>query len=166
MPPRYLLTPFLNIPPPLPISFHSGNFPSSLESNSKDKLLHWCHGAPGVIYSLIFAHQVFRDERYLQLAVDCGEVIWRRGILRKGYGLCHGVAGNAYAFTTLYRFTRDRKYAYRASMFAKWIFDYGKHGCRQPDRPCSLFEGLAGAVLFLYEMNDIETARFPAFDLT
>jgi len=146
--------------------FSSGNFPSSLESGSKDKLLHWCHGAPGVIYSLLFAHRVFADPNYLQLAVDCGEVIWRRGILRKGYGLCHGVAGNAYAFVALLHVTRDRKYAYRASMFAKWMFDYGKHSCRRPDRPCSLFEGLAGTLLFLYEMDDLEAARFPAFDLT
>ena len=109
---------------------------------------------------------MFGDEKYFQSALQCGEVIWRRGILRKGYGLCHGVAGNAYAFAALFRLTGDRKYAYRASMFAKWIFDYGKHGCRRPDRPCSLFEGLAGTVLFLFEMNDLESARFPAFDLT
>ena len=137
-----------------------------MESGSKDKLLHWCHGAPGVIYSLLFAQRVFADPKYLQLAVDCGEVIWRRGILRKGYGICHGVAGNAYAFIALLHATRDRKYAYRASMFAKWIFDYGKHSCRRPDRPYSLFEGLAGTLLFLYEMDDLKAARFPAFDLT
>lgn len=25
--------------------------------------------------------------------------------------------------------------------FAEWCFDYGKHGCRTPDTPMSLFEG-------------------------
>jgi len=148
------------------LKFPSGNYPSSLESDDKDKLIHWCHGAPGVIYALAFAYRVFNDEKYLQHAVDCGEVIWRRGILRKGYGLCHGVAGNAYAFLTLRRLTKDPKYTYRASMFGKWMFDYGKHGCRVADRPQSLFEGMAGTMHFLNDMRDLDAARFPAFDLT
>lgn len=37
--------------------FRSGNFPSSL-SNESDRLVHWCHGAPGVIHMLIMAHKV------------------------------------------------------------------------------------------------------------
>lgn len=37
--------------------FRSGNFPSSL-SNESDRLVHWCHGAPGVIHMLLMAHQV------------------------------------------------------------------------------------------------------------
>lgn len=149
------------------LKFSSGNYPSSLESGDKDKLIHWCHGAPGVIYALVFAHLVFGDGEYLKRAVECGDVIWRRGILRKGYGICHGVSGNAYAFLTLHRLTKDPKYAYRASMFAKWMFDYGKHGCRIADRPLSLFEGMAGTIHFLREMRgNLDESRFPAFDLT
>ncbi len=37
--------------------FRSGNFPSSL-SNESDRLVHWCHGAPGVIHMLIMAYKV------------------------------------------------------------------------------------------------------------
>lgn len=37
--------------------FRSGNYPSSL-SNETDRLVHWCHGAPGVIHMLIMAHKV------------------------------------------------------------------------------------------------------------
>lgn len=37
--------------------FRSGNFPSSL-SNESDRLVHWCHGAPGVVHMLIMAHKV------------------------------------------------------------------------------------------------------------
>lgn len=47
-------------------------------------------------------------------AVDCGEVIWQRGLLRKGYGICHGTAGNGYAFLSLYKLTQEKKYLYRA----------------------------------------------------
>ncbi|MEQ2199091.1 Glutathione S-transferase lancl1, partial [Xenoophorus captivus] len=84
---------------------------------------------------------VFKEEKYLKEAVDCAEVIWQRGLLRKGYGICHGTAGNGYAFLTLYKFTQEKKYLYRACKFAEWCLDYGTHGCRIPDRPYSLFEG-------------------------
>jgi len=41
-------------------------------------------------------------------------VLWNRGLLRKGYGICHGVAGNAYGFLTAYQLTGDQKYIYQA----------------------------------------------------
>ncbi|KAK7117987.1 hypothetical protein R3I94_021734 [Phoxinus phoxinus] len=144
--------------------FRSGNYPSSL-SNESDRLVHWCHGAPGVLHTLLMAHKVFRDEKYLRDAVDCGELIWQKGLLRKGYGICHGTAGNGYAFLSLYQLTHDKKYLYRACKFAEWCLDYGKHGCRIPDRPYSLFEGMAGAVHYLSDVLQPEGSRFPAFEL-
>lgn len=144
--------------------FRSGNYPSSL-SNETDRLVHWCHGAPGVIHMLIMAHGVFKEEKYLRDAAECGEVIWQRGLLRKGYGLCHGTAGNGYAFLSLYHATQDKKYLYRACKFAEWCLDYGTHGCRIPDRPYSLFEGMAGAVHYLSDVLQPDGSRFPAFEL-
>lgn len=58
--------------------------------------------------------QVFKEEKYLKEAAECGEVIWQRGLLRKGYGICHGTAGNGYAFLSLYKLTQEKKYLYRA----------------------------------------------------
>ncbi|XP_042569947.1 lanC-like protein 2 isoform X2 [Cyprinus carpio] len=144
--------------------FRSGNYPSSL-SNETDRLVHWCHGAPGVLHMLIMAYKVFRDEKYLRDAAECGEVIWQRGLLRKGYGLCHGTAGNGYAFLSLYHATQDKKYLYRACKFAEWCLDYGTHGCRIPDRPYSLFEGMAGAIHYLSDVIQPEGSCFPAFEL-
>ncbi|KAM3849642.1 lanC-like protein 2 [Diretmus argenteus] len=144
--------------------FRSGNYPSSL-SNESDRLVHWCHGAPGVVHMLIMAYKVFKDEKYLKEAAECGEVIWQRGLLRKGYGICHGTAGNGYAFLSLYQLTQDKKYLYRACRFAEWCFDYGTHGCRIPDRPYSLFEGMAGAIHYLSDIAEPEASRFPAFEL-
>lgn len=144
--------------------FRSGNFPSSL-SNESDRLVHWCHGAPGVIHMLIMAHKVFKEEKYLKEAAECAEVIWQRGLLRKGYGICHGTAGNGYAFLSLYKLTQEKKYLYRACKFAEWCLDYGTHGCRIPDRPYSLFEGMAGAIHYLSEMGEPEASCFPAFEL-
>ncbi|XP_074214651.1 lanC-like protein 2 isoform X2 [Camelus bactrianus] len=120
--------------------FRSGNYPSSL-SNETDRLVHWCHGAPGVIHMLMQAYKVFKEEKYLKDAMECSDVIWQRGLLRKGYGICHGAAGNGYSFLSLYHLTQDKKYLYRACKFAEWCLEYGAHGCRIPDRPYSLFEG-------------------------
>nr|XP_020746406.1 lanC-like protein 2 [Odocoileus virginianus texanus] len=47
--------------------FRSGNYPSSL-SNETDRLVHWCHGAPGVIHMLMQAHKV--SARAAHLAPD------------------------------------------------------------------------------------------------
>ncbi|KAF0309504.1 LanC-like protein 2 [Amphibalanus amphitrite] len=141
----------------------SGNYPSSLESVLSDRLVHWCHGAPSFSHMLCLAYKVFGDDRYLQLAREAAEVVWRRGLLKKGYGLCHGAAGNAYTFLHVYQLTKDAKYLYWAARFAEWCSQYGKHGCRTPDRPLSLFEGVAGTVCFLADMQRPETARFPTF---
>lgn len=60
--------------------------------------------------------QAFRVPQYLGDALECGEVVWWYGLLKKGYGLCHGAAGNAYTFLALYRHTQDPKHLYRACM--------------------------------------------------
>lgn len=54
----------------------------------------------------ILLFKVFKNERYLNTAVQCGEVIWQRGLLKKGCGICHGVAGNAYSFLSLFQLTK------------------------------------------------------------
>ncbi|XP_041365618.1 lanC-like protein 2 isoform X2 [Gigantopelta aegis] len=148
----------------LTLRFPSGNCPSSIGSNT-DKLVHWCHGAPGWIHMFVLAYKTYKDEKYLKAAKDCAQVIWQRGLLKKGYGICHGLAGNAYAFLTMYKLTGDMAYLYKAYKFAEWCFDYGKHGCRTPDRPFSLFEGMAGTIYFLADLLDPQHAQFPAFEL-
>ncbi|XP_043273846.1 glutathione S-transferase LANCL1 [Venturia canescens] len=145
------------------LKYPSGNFPSSLGSSS-DKLVHWCHGAPSTSMFFLEAHKVFGKESYLQTAIECGEVVWSRGILKKGYGLCHGVAGNAYTFISLYQHTNDLKYLYRACKFAQLCRE-AKDYDRVPDRPFSLFEGLAGVIYFLVDLCQPKLAKFPAYTL-
>uniref|UniRef100_A0A8C8DZJ0 Glutathione S-transferase LANCL1 n=1 Tax=Oryzias sinensis TaxID=183150 RepID=A0A8C8DZJ0_9TELE len=142
----------------------SGNYPPCI-GDERDLLVHWCHGSPGVIYMLLQAHKAFGVPQYLEEALQCGEVVWKWGLLKKGYGLCHGAAGNAYAFLALFRQTQDPKHLFRACMFADWCMNYGKHGCRTPDTPFSLFEGLAGTIYFLADILQPFKARFPGFEL-
>ncbi|NWW37147.1 LANC1 protein, partial [Panurus biarmicus] len=146
------------------LKFPSGNYPPCI-GDTRDLLVHWCHGAPGVIYMLVQAYKVFGEQQYLNDALQCAEVIWQHGLLKKGYGLCHGTAGNAYAFLALYNLTQNMKYLYRACKFAEWCLSYGQHGCRTPDTPFSLFEGMAGTIYFLADLLVPTKARFPAFEL-
>ncbi|XP_015905852.1 glutathione S-transferase LANCL1 isoform X2 [Parasteatoda tepidariorum] len=148
----------------LSLQYPSGNFPSSLGSKT-DKLIHWCHGAPGVVHLLLLAYETFHEEKYLEASKQCSDVVWKRGLLRKGYGICHGVAGNGYTHLRLFQVTKDVKYLWRAVKFAEWCFDYGKHGCRTPDRPLSLFEGFAGTIYYLLDLLEPLNAAFPAFQL-
>ncbi|XP_019872798.1 lanC-like protein 2 isoform X2 [Aethina tumida] len=147
------------------LKFKSGNFPSSL-GREQDKYVQWCHGAPGFLYMFSKAYTVFRDEKYLNLALTCGDVIWNRGLLRKGYSICHGVAGNGYCFLELYQLTRDEKHLYRAIRFGEWCVDYTKrHEEKFPDRPLSLYEGIAGPLYFLLDLQHPMSAKFPGFSL-
>ncbi|KAJ6643463.1 Adenosine deaminase-like protein [Pseudolycoriella hygida] len=143
--------------------FKSGNLRSSLGSND-DKLVHWCHGAPGAIYMFIEAHTVFGAQEYLDAAIKSADVIWERGILKRSYSLCHGVSGNAYALMSIYEKTKNIKYLHRALLFARWCFDYGTKNTTRPDRPLSLFEGLAGVLYMLYDFVG-SSPKFPAFEL-
>ena len=71
----------------------------------------------------VFLSQTYNDSRYLEAAERCCEVTWHRGLLKKGYGLCHGAAGNAYAFLALFRLTHNQKHLYRACkvrLISKW----------------------------------------------
>jgi len=144
--------------------FPSGNGPSSLKSKSEDVLVQWCHGAPGWVQLFALSYKIYKDEKYFNAALKFGNVIWRRGLLTKGYGLCHGAAGNAYAFLSLFHLTSNHKYLYYAYKFAEWCCDYGRHDVGTPDRPFSMFEGLAGTIYFLVDMLDPNTAAFPGYD--
>ncbi|CAK9829125.1 LanC-like protein 2 [Anthophora retusa] len=144
------------------VRYPSGNFPSIMGSSS-DQLVHWCHGAPGMTMLFCLAHKVYQDENFLETAIQCGDVVWSRGLLRKGNGICHGVAGNAYTFLCLFQVTKDLKYLHRASKFAQWCLS--PHLERIPDRPHSLFEGLSGTIYFLIDMQHPLSAKFPAYTI-
>lgn len=144
------------------LQYPSGNFPSSIGSHS-DRLVHWCHGAPGMSMLFCLAYEIYREQKFLEIAMQCGEVVWQRGLLKKGYSICHGVSGNAYTFLCLFQQTKDVKYLYRACKFAEWCTDHGTHQNRTPDRPFSLFEGLAGVIYFLIDMQHPSGAKFPAY---
>mmetsp|Transcript_89525 Transcript_89525/g.239390 ORF Transcript_89525/g.239390 Transcript_89525/m.239390 type:complete len:219 (+) Transcript_89525:3-659(+) len=145
--------------------FPSGNLPC-VAGDRDDELVHFCHGAPGVIPMLLKAWKELRRQDCLEAALRAGDVIWQRGLLRKGPGICHGVAGNGYAFLSLFRATGDPKHLHRALQFGVFLFSKrAQKGSRTPDAPYSLFEGIAGSVCFLLDLEDPPRSAFPLFEL-
>lgn len=120
-------------------------------------LVHWCHGAPGIIPVLVEAARVYEADRlgYLWLAQDLArKVVWTYGLLStKGWGLCHGVGGNGYAFLDVYHASGEKKYLNMARHFAHWFSsEEAKETQFQPDRPFGLFTGLGGAIVYLSDV--------------
>jgi len=76
----------------------------------------WCHGAPGVVVSL--ARLARGDADLAELLLAGGELTWQAGPLVKGAGLCHGTAGNGFAFLKLFELTQDEEWLQRARRFA------------------------------------------------
>jgi lantibiotic modifying enzyme len=77
--------------------------------------LQWCHGAPGIVASAM----PYLDE---ELLLGGAELTWRAGAhgSEKGAGLCHGTAGNGYAFLALFERTGDELWLERARAFAMY----------------------------------------------
>ncbi|KAG7649427.1 LanC-like protein GCR2 [Arabidopsis thaliana] len=148
--------------------FPSGNYLSS-EGSESDRLVHWCHGAPGVALTLVKAAQVFKTKEFVEAAMEAGEVVWNRGLLKR-VGICHGISGNTYVFLSLYRLTGKPEYLYRAKAFASFLLDKSEKlisegQMHRGDRPFSLFEGIGGMAYMLLDMNDPTQALFPGYEL-
>lgn len=149
---------------------HDGNFPASAtvgDTRVQDnELVHWCHGAGGVVYLLAKAFLLWQDDKYLIACRRVAELIWQKGLLKKGPGLCHGIAGNGYVFLLMYRLTDEELYLHRAIQFSSFLENPSfKHNSRVPDNPYSLFEGTAGTVCFLGDLLEPKQAAFPFCDI-
>lgn len=113
-------------------------------------LMQWCHGAPGVVISL--AHYPLRRSADLEaLLLGAGHATWAAGPLTKGLGLCHGTAGNGYAFLTLYRRTGDPLWLARARAFAMHAITQQADMRQQHGRGrYTLWTGDAGLAVYLW----------------
>ncbi|XP_055601727.1 lanC-like protein 3 homolog [Uranotaenia lowii] len=142
-----------------------GNFPTRLQGSNK-KIFHRCHGCSGAVYLLAKSYLLFKDDKYLDACRKCAESVWRNGLLYKGPGICHGIAGNGYVFLLMYRLTGEALFLHRASKFAEFLStEQFNREARQPDRPYSLYEGLAGTVCFLSDLLEPSKAYFPFMDV-
>ena len=101
--------------------------------------LQWCAGAPGIVHGA----GDYLDE---DLLVAGAELVWKAGPHgeEKGPGICHGTAGNGYAFLKTFKRTGDEKWLDRARRFAM-------HALAQAERMqprYSLWTGDVGAAIY------------------
>ena len=117
----------------------------------------WCHGAPGIITTI-------GDLLPWELALAGGELTWRAGPLRKGPGLCHGTAGNGFAFLRLHALTGDAMWLDRARRFAIHAVAQVRRERETVGRGrYSLFTGDIGVALYLRACLDA-VPDFPVID--
>lgn len=154
----------------------SGNLDSSIKAITRtgrtDRLVHWCHGAPGHILLLIKGYEVYKEDSLKQHAIQLADdIVWKRGLLRKGIGLCHGISGNAYPLLAIARVMDDS--SIRRSMMTARAHAFARFGLKKldelegvPDAPYSVYNGLGGlCTLFLDLLVDGGVnARFPLYD--
>jgi hypothetical protein len=125
--------------------------PSWLLPTRAGFLVQWCHGAPGFLTSLA----ALADSRLDDVLIAGGELIWAAGPLTKGPGLCHGTAGNGYAFLKLFVRTGDERWLERARAFAMHAIaqserDAATYGVRR----YSLYTGDPGLAIYLARCID------------
>jgi lantibiotic modifying enzyme len=108
----------------------------------------WCHGAPGIVAA--FAELAPTDAAVSDLLVAGGELTWQAGPLAKGPSLCHGTAGNGYAFLKLLRRTGDERWLERARAFAMHAADQVERARTEYGRGrYTLWTGDPGVALYL-----------------
>jgi hypothetical protein len=116
--------------------------------------LQWCCGAPGIVISAAD----YLDE---DLLLAGAELVWKAGPHgdEKGPCICHGTAGNGYAFLKAFARTGDERWLERARRFAMHALE---QEARMPSR-YSLFTGGAGVAL--YAADCIEAlSEYPVMD--
>jgi hypothetical protein len=130
------------------------NWPPEPDTPADTLRVQWCHGAPGVVCALAGApaHHALDG-----LLLAAGELVWEAGPLRKSAGLCHGTAGNGWAFLKLNRRTRDRRWLERARRFAMHAIEQ-RHGER------GLWSGDLGVAFYLRACIEADD-RWPLLDV-
>jgi hypothetical protein len=125
--------------------------------------LQLCHGAPSMVIGLAKLWPSMNNQAK-EIFLKAATLIWDAGPLKKPWGLCHGTAGNGYAFLKSYQLTGDSIWLSRARAFAMHAIDQSQamtqqYGCIRPDNWC----GDLGLALYLQDCID-ERADFPLLD--
>ncbi|CAG9539667.1 unnamed protein product [Cercopithifilaria johnstoni] len=148
------------------LQLKNGNIPAKVEEGGLDRgeneLVHWCHGATGAVHLMVVAYLRTCNEKYLKSADAALNLIWQKGILMKGPGICHGAAGSGYAFLLFHRLTNEQRYLDCARCIAKaFCSEDFRRRARTPDRPYSLFEGISGTLCFMCDLLEPHKTQFP-----
>ncbi|THH06893.1 hypothetical protein EW145_g3764 [Phellinidium pouzarii] len=143
------------------VSQNDGHLPSSLPAKPHSyELVQICHGSPGFLLLLATFRACFPQEWHLDWNTAealASERVWKDGLITKGIGVCHGLAGNAWPWLLQ---AHARKGSPEADVSLSRALAFLLHSRELPllsrsgnaylyrisDHPYSLFEGLAGTV--------------------
>jgi hypothetical protein len=127
-------------------------------------LVQWCHGAPGIVAGLTY----FPAKRSVDIdeaLVKAGNAVWNAGPVIKGPGVCHGTAGNGYAFLKLHQRTGDPIWLARARSFAMHAIAQSERARIQHGRRrYSLWTGDPGLAIYLWHCLQ-GSGGLPALDV-
>jgi hypothetical protein len=126
-------------------------------------LMQFCHGAPGFIVCLAGLPPGPLDA----LLLEAGEAVWAAGPLAKGSNLCHGTAGNGYAFLKLFERTGDERWLQRARAFAMHAIGQTEADAGQVGHlRYSLWTGDLGLAIYLWDCLHAGQGKcaFPTLD--
>jgi Lanthionine synthetase C-like protein len=113
----------------------------------------WCAGAPG----MVIGAAEYLDE---ELLLAGAELAWRTGPpgMEKGACICHGTAGNGYAFLKAFARTGNELWLERARRFAVHALEQVERARAEQGRGrYSLFTGDIGAALFAADCAESRT---------
>jgi Lanthionine synthetase C-like protein len=119
----------------------------------------WCAGSPGIV---VGAAEYLDDELLLAGA----ELPWRTGPpgLEKGASICHGSAGNGYAFLKVFARTGDELWLERARRFAVHAVAQVRRLRKERGRGrYSLLTGDLGVAVYAADCLD-RRSSYPVFD--
>ena len=116
--------------------------------------LQWCAGAPGIVIGAFD----YLDE---ELLLAGAELAWSAGPHgdEKGPNICHGTAGNGYAFLKTFERTGDEQWLERARRFAMHALEQVE---RMPSR-YSLFTGGVGVAIYAADCIEART-QYPIME--
>lgn len=137
----------------------------TMASTSDSDCAEFAQGTTGALMLFLKAYKHFREYRYLRAAIDASDVLWGEGLLKKGNGLAHGVAGNAYAFLLLYKVTTDPKHLHRALQFVQFMSSERAKALQSKSHDYTLMDGLAGTAILYKQMQEPIDANMPVFEL-
>ncbi len=121
----------------------------------------WCHGAPGIVAS--FGSFASGNEELSEMLLAGGALTWQAGPLKTAQ-LCHGTAGNGYAFLKLFDRTGDGVWLHRARRFAMHAAGQVEQARAEHGRGRhTLFSGDPGTAVYLLDCIEA-TSGFPAVD--
>ncbi|KAJ3860850.1 lanthionine synthetase C-like protein [Lentinula novae-zelandiae] len=158
---------------------NDGNWPTSLKQRytQPNDLVQWCHGASGmlILFTTIIRRAVAHPEVFplstyfltsLATAIQrAASLVYQKGLLCKGVGLCHGVAGSVYALLAasdamgLWKhYEHSKVHFLRAIHLAHLATSYSQltlaGEMTSPDKPWSLYGGVAGMCCAWAEVYD------------